>query len=208
MQTLKSIYRIVVMGTTLAIIVMGWRLYGPTAAQSKTMALQGIEWVQSALRPNDASNGDAAVSSTANLQPVAPANTPAAASQTSVPPLLFSAEPNVFPRQTENSLAVAASSDEINPAGHVASTDAPLGGEGDMQIKTMLSRLVELNVNEPTVVPWGANGEFYRCSCRATWANSPQLGRHFESVAAEPAKAIEQVVAQVSRWRQGDPATR
>ena len=64
-----------------------------------------------------------------------------------------------------------------------------------------MSRLEQLGGADPKVAPWGSSGHLFRCCCQAPLANSPAVTQHFESVAAEPALAVEQVVAKVEAWR-------
>jgi hypothetical protein len=64
-----------------------------------------------------------------------------------------------------------------------------------------MSRLEKLGVAEPKLAAWGTSGDLYRFCCEAKWGNSAAYTRHFESVAAEPVTAVEQVVAEVEAWR-------
>jgi hypothetical protein len=66
---------------------------------------------------------------------------------------------------------------------------------------TLLARLERLGAIEPQLAAWGSGGKLYRFCCRAALAETPQYTRHFESVAAEPLTAVEQVVAKVEAWR-------
>lgn len=202
MQTLKSMYRILVMGTTLAIVVMGWRLYGPSAAQCKTIALRGLDFVQTQLQPVQEQKGKQPERAPTALQPVVPMAAPISA-VTSPPLLAVRPVANDGPSKSDllgdsggGAIAIA---DEYSPSG------LPVE---DFALKAMLTRYTELDIKDPKLAPWGASGQLYRFCCRATWGESPHFSRHFESVAPEPAKAIEQVLTQVSVWRQGAPATR
>src|SRR6185369_4765830 len=85
----------------------------------------------------------------------------------------------------------------ITPLTQVASTT----GADDDRVKTLMSRLQQLGGSDPKVAAWGSGGHLYRCCCQAPLANSPAVTQHFESVATEPALAVEQVVAKVEAWR-------
>ena len=78
---------------------------------------------------------------------------------------------------------------------------APATGTNDDRVKTLMSRLEQLGGADPKLAPWGSSGHLFRCCCQAPLANSPAVMQHFESVAAEPALAVEQVVAKVEAWR-------
>jgi hypothetical protein len=194
-----------VMGVTAAIVVMGWRLYGPSAAQTKELALRGVELVESWLRSPD----DARGKKPAKLAPLLLPE-PSNAAPGEAPPLLARA-----PTERVASSRTGRSSDQperdlesnllANSAG--AQTVAPdvsaLSGakESERKLDALFAELTQLDVQEPKLAPWGTSGQLYRFCCRATWGESPQLSRHFESVAAEPSVAVEKVLAQVTSWR-------
>jgi hypothetical protein len=192
MQSFKTFYRLAVMGVTLAIFVMLWRLYGPPAAQLKSMALRAVEEVENMLRP-------AAEKPPARSDPK---SIPADAS--SAPPLLGLAPGNeAAPAQGSGQ-----STKQLQAAPlATVSPIAELAG-GNSRVESLLARLETLNVQEPQLVAWGSSGKLFRCSCRAAWGQSPEFSRHFESVAAEPEAAVEQVLAQVNAWRTGEHSAR
>ncbi len=64
-----------------------------------------------------------------------------------------------------------------------------------------MKRLEQLGAADTHLSPWGSEGQLFRFSCRAPLANAPTMTQHFESVAAEPSLAVEQVVAKVEAWR-------
>jgi hypothetical protein len=196
-------YRLVVMGTTLAIVVMGWRLYGPSAAECKSIALRGIEKLESLLRPPGEPRANQASLPPSPLQPLATPTAPVAAIDS---PPLFAAAPEPVKNRAESDRLRDQSGNQILPAGFESPDATPR--EDEQQLITLLARLAEFNVQDPQLAPWGAGGQLYRFCCRATWGNSPQFSRHFESVAAEPALAVEQVLAQVSTWRLNESAPR
>jgi hypothetical protein len=79
--------------------------------------------------------------------------------------------------------------------------NAPATGLKDGRVQALLSRLEQLGGADPKLAPWGSSGHLFRCCCQAPLANSPAVSQHFESVAAEPALAVEQLVAKVEAWR-------
>jgi hypothetical protein len=118
------------------------------------------------------------------------------------PPLLLAAE-------------TSGGSGRIAPVSGPADDDvslAPVGSQNvappDEQgrLRMLLDELAKLDVQNPELAPWGADGQHYRFCCRATLGNSPQWSRHFEAVAAEPAQAVEHVLAQVTSWRSAGTA--
>jgi hypothetical protein len=81
------------------------------------------------------------------------------------------------------------------------SQTAPATGIDDDRVKLLMSRLEQLGGTDPKVAPWGSSGHLFRCCCQAPLANSSAVTQHFESVAGEPALAVEEVVAKVEAWR-------
>jgi hypothetical protein len=183
------------MGTTLAIGVMGWRLYGPPAAQVKSIALEAMGRAENMLRPSD----DRAAPATP-LPPVTIAPPVAAA-----PPQLLTA-----PVDRLGTAPLSEQSDKMPgaapPTKPAAEAEEPIAREE--RLNSLLAQLVDLDVQEPQVGRWGASGQLFRCSCRASWGQSPQFSRHFESVAAHPEAAVEQVLDQVVAWRSAERISR
>src|SRR5262249_33613726 len=79
---------------------------------------------------------------------------------------------------------------------------------GNDRLVTDVERLAALGVRDQQVKPWGRDGALYRCSCDAPWVGSPNYSRHFESVAASPETAIEQVADQVAAWQSSQRTSR
>ncbi len=228
MQSLKNVYRICVMVVTLAIVAMGWRLYGPPASQVKTMALRGIERIESWLRPE----GDPSAALPATAKP--PAKQELAPMAVTAPPPLFEkgqaadrnsrvagdgevtatlakTSPALFPskeRELPVSPAVDSKSSAADSLASSASTPPSARNASESQLKSLLARLESLDVQDSQLTPWGGSGQLYRCCCQANWGQSPQFSRHFESVAAEPEAAVDQVVAQIAAWRTAERQTR
>jgi hypothetical protein len=65
----------------------------------------------------------------------------------------------------------------------------------------LMSRLQKMGAADTNLSPWGSEGHLYRFSCRAPLVNAPAMTQHFESVATEPAAAVEQVIAKVEAWQ-------
>jgi hypothetical protein len=175
MQSLKTMYRIVVMGVTLAIVVMGWRLYGPSAAKTKSLVLSAMEWTEARLR------------GTEHVAEAKPQAQSIAAAPLAAPPVAAAANPPAL-------LTVSA---EQPGDGALRSNTAT----GDDRLKKLLAQLDALGAREPKLSTWGDSGKLYRFCCQASWGSSPQFSRHFESIAVEPAAAVEQVLAEVDAWR-------
>lgn len=194
MQSFKAIYRVGVMGATLAIVVMGWRLYGPPSAQVKSLVLRAVERLERTLRPEADKRA---------ARPLGQETAPLAAS---APPPLFEKAPVLGSDGRQSNLQPANLKAESMPPATGAQVVAPTIGEE--RLKSQLARLMARDVQDPQLVAWGAGGQLFRCYCRATWGQSPQFSRHFESVAAEPEAAVEQVLAQVDAWRTSERVVR
>jgi hypothetical protein len=188
MPSLTTVYRAIVMIATGVLMVKGWQTYGPTQDQLRKFVGAALEKAQSAW---NGSQDNAAVSPAA----VDPRSTP--------PPLVASppmvAEPTIEPAPQLVPL-VGAGNDSQPSAGDNSKTAATQSGS-DQDVRILLARLHELGAADAQVGPWGSSGEFYRCCCRARFADKSPLARHFEAVAEEPSAAVEQVVAKVEGWR-------
>jgi hypothetical protein len=192
------------MGVTLAIVVMGWRLYGPPAAQVKSIALRVVEQAADWLRPEAGNKGQAA--DKANLPqsepPLQQQVSPLAAAS---PPLFDKLTPQETPAGGLSVLTPGPLAEKAPPA----EVESPASSSpAERRIQTLLARLTALDVQDPQLVPWGGSGQLFRCHCRASWGQSPQFSRIFESVAPEPETAVEQVVAQIDAWRAGERRAR
>jgi hypothetical protein len=197
MESIKTMYRIVVMAATLAIVAMGWRLYGPSTDQCKSIALRGVEYVESLLRSPDHTSKNAAAPPMAKLLA---GPEPAAAFDS--PPLLLAADPAGNRPQISQASDPAVGGLSTIPGG--AQNVAPTGEEA--RLKGLFDQLAQLDVQGPHLSAWGANRQLYRFQCRATWGDSPQISRHFEAVAPEPVQAVQYVLAQVNSWRAAETA--
>jgi hypothetical protein len=194
MPSPTTVYRAIVMLAAAGIVVKGWQLYGPSAAQTKSAALRVVALAHAALQesvppagtiaapvagPHEAAPVDLApqtgVSIPTPLSP-APAGLPIAPPTFSPPPPLT----------------------EVPTA--AANENVPASTEAD-RLPALLARLEELGGIDPQLVAWGSSGKLYRFCCRAALAETPTYTRHFEAVAQEPLAAVENVLAKVEAWR-------
>jgi hypothetical protein len=170
-----------------------------------------VEQVESWLRSSDDASGKKPAQRAPLLVPEPrAAAAPAAAGE--APPLLVAAPSDGVAaegmsrssgqprRDVENKLLANLAGAQIVAPGTSA---IPSATRGERELDALLAELTKLGVHEPKLAPWGSGGQLYRFCCRATWGQSPQISRHFESVAAEPAVAVEKVLAQVTSWRAG-----
>lgn len=193
MPSFTTIFRAVVMVAVGAIGVKGWHLYGPTNEQVKSVVAQAIDVAKSAMQSQQAPNSGAAPDPRgaapqfgATKQVAPPA---AALGQSDAPKLL----PN----------AVAVPGTPSSPGLITPPVESParsLTASGD-RMPELMSRLQQLGAADTNLAPWGNGGHLFRFSCRAPLASTPAMTQHFESVAAEPAMAVEQVLAKVEAWR-------
>jgi hypothetical protein len=198
MPSMQTIFRAVVMIAIGAVVVKGWRLYGPSNEQVKKTFAQGKEFVNSFLESHPSASSEsldprlAAPPPTAGNSVGAP---PMAAPQLSPPVSMAQAEaPKLLPEPATaltTPAAPAATSPFDKPAQATDSTD---------RVSELISHLRQLGAAETNLTPWGG-GTLYRFSCRAPLASAPAMTQHFESVAADPAKAVADVVARVEAWR-------
>jgi hypothetical protein len=192
MSSLKTLYRAAVMLATAIIVYKAWQLYGPSFDQLKSGMARALEVAQEALHE----------------APLERAETdPASIDPRSAPPLLATTLESKAPP----SPTTGAPASSLGPHSPPVTTDAPqlLSGAADAptppadseKLPALMSRLEALGVDEPKLAPWGSTGQLYRCCCRASLGDSSAFSRHFESVAEEPAAAVEQVLAKVEAWR-------
>jgi hypothetical protein len=192
MPSFTTVLRAAVMLVVAIVVVKGWQLYGPSAKQLKSWTARIAEQIHIALSDQPQLAPVAAEpASELKSSPAAPTSLPdvfAPASRleatefAEVPPL-SPASPN---RRAPGTSTLA-------PAGQAASAES--------EMPTLLARLERLGAVDPQLAAWGSGGKLYRFCCRAALADTPRYMRHFESVAAEPLMAVEQVVAKVEAWR-------
>ena len=199
MPSFQTLFRAVVMVVIGVVGFKAWKLYGPTNEQVKSTASHVVELVQSAIQSRQP-----APNAAADPRVAAPQLTPSQGSAVAAPPMSPSS-----PIQGE-APKLLAQGDAVpvvnNPPAEVPS--APAGspvvagapGSGD-RVSELMARLQQLGAAETKLAPWGSDGRLYRFSCRAPLPSAPTMTQHFESVAAEPAAAVEQVLAKVEAWK-------
>jgi hypothetical protein len=181
------------------VVVKGWQLYGPSREQLKSWTARIAEQVHLAL--SDRPRLAPAASEPANELTSAAAATQCLPNVVAPPSRIEAIEFAEVPPITPE--AAIGHAPESNPLR--ATTQAPpVESEG---IPALLARLDRLGAIDPQLAVWGSGGKLYRFCCRAALAGMPRYTRHFESVAAEPLVAVEQVVAKVEAWRTEQGAT-
>lgn len=199
MPSFTTMLRAAVMLVAAIVVVKGWQLYGPSAKQLKTWTARIAGRVHIALsdRPQLA---PVASEPAAELKPVATA--PTGMPIVDAPPSHFESTgfAEVPPITADWTTGPVPGTSDVVPLPQAASIDSE-------RMPTLLSRLERLGAVDPQLAAWGSGGKLYRFCCKAALADTPRYTRHFESVAAEPHTAVEQVVAKVEAWRleQGAP---
>lgn len=211
MPSITTISRAIVMLAVGAVVVKGWTLYGPSTEQVKSTMVSAVELAESAWKSRQPAGDSAnpAPNSSGTAAPFAKAGPPASVdgAPLSAATLTQAAANNAPVDLTPNSSLPANSQLLIPPADKTADTST----SNDDRVPALLSRLEKLGAAEPKLAAWGSGGHLYRFCCQAALTDAPACTRHFESVAAEPALAVEQVVAKVEAWRtaqRGDTALR
>lgn len=73
------------------------------------------------------------------------------------------------------------------------------------RVEPLLTQLRQFGVAEYALERWGGDGKLYRFHCEMPIAGGA-LTQQFEAVASNPEASVEQVVAEVSKWRLGRQA--
>ncbi|HEX3601809.1 MAG TPA: hypothetical protein VHU84_16765 [Lacipirellulaceae bacterium] len=192
MPSTQTIFRAVVMVVLAAVGVKGWRLYGPTNEQVKSVVSRGIEMAEAAVE------GRSEEPITAQPDPhIAPRQGEASQLLASNAPALTLTQPAQPTMQAE---APKLLPDRGATPNIMVPAPAPSGGTGD-RMPELMSRLQKMGAADTNLSPWGSEGHLYRFSCRAPLMNAPAMTQHFESVATEPAAAVEQVIAKMEAWQ-------
>jgi hypothetical protein len=196
---MQTIFRAVVMIVIGAVVVKGWKLYGPTNEQVKSGWNHGKELVQSFMDSHRPSATSTTPDPRIGATRIADTNTATAPPRpTGFPAAPATSAPTEAPKLLpENGLSQA------GPPG-IPSAMTPPGamqsGATPDRVNEMISHLQQLGAADTKLSPWGG-GAMYRFTCRAPLANAPAMTQHFEAVAAEPEKAVADVVAKVEAWR-------
>lgn len=176
MNAYQAITRTIIMLGTLAVGMMAWQVYGPPPERLAPIVNRAMELANQTLGRDEA-------------EPRA----------LEMPPPRLSAidDPTVLPLPERMPLRV---DPEVAPATHTqASHAAETSPQGS--VEELLERLRSLGGVDVEMKPWGATGQAYRCQCRVASVENPALERHFDAIATDPRAAIEQVLAEVERWR-------
>jgi hypothetical protein len=177
MAAITTLFRAVVMLATLAIVFKGWQLYGPSSEQLRSFAARAVELADEWLATG--------------RQPVPADATPPAV-----------AAPPAWNADASSATVAMVEPPRLEPAPVAQSAPAEQPGDDDQRrLQALLAWLERLGARDTELQPWGASGQLYRFTCRASWADTPKYTRHFESVAAEPLLAVEQVASKVDAWR-------
>jgi hypothetical protein len=200
MPSFTTIYRAVVMLAVGAIVFKGWQLYGPSAEQVKSVAVRAVDMAQTAWKNFHSSDKDAQSVAPVRVgaPPIAQTNQQSVAEVAIVPPALSQQSLTPIP---SGDLAPIVSAPSSQPPITPLAATGPAASTNDERVDALMSRLRQLGGTDPKLAPWGSSGHLHRCSCQAPLANSTAVKQHFESVATEPALAVEQVVAKVEAWQ-------
>lgn len=204
MPSFQTISRAVVMVGVGVIAVKGWHAYGPTNAQLARAYNQVKDVVQASLPNGDEASATAPADprlAPPKLSAATPPLAPMSGAQSQVlPPTMPTTAPAEAPKLLPGTAPTVGSSSPFPTSGAPLSKDTFDSNSGDPRVNELIARLQRLGAENASLAPWG-NGGLYRFSCSAPLANAPMMTQHFESVAAEPALAVEQVVAKVEAWR-------
>jgi hypothetical protein len=199
MPSMRTMFRALVMIAIGAALFKGWQMYGPPAEQVKSIAVRATDFAQAAWKNFQGKDHEAAPSAEVRgrTPPLAVAQQPLG-DIAIVPPALSTQTLTPSPPTG----AIPSASGPTTQTAITPLTDsAPATGSADDRVKTLMSRLEQLGGTDSKLSPWGSSGHLFRCYCRAPLPNAPAVMQHFESVAAEPALAVEQVMAKLEASR-------
>ena len=203
MPSFQTILRATVMAAVVAVVVKGWQLYGPTNEQVRSAVTQATD-VARAILDRWKQQPKAVVEdprlAVPRAQLLTPPVMPPSTAQATAPPLSPAAQP-VAPKLLTDSGAARSVGPNQPPVAAASQAAPPAGSTAKDHMPELMSRLAQLGAADTNMTPWGDGGQMYRFSCRAPLTNAPIMMQHFESVAAEPTKAVEQVVVKLEAWR-------
>jgi hypothetical protein len=210
MPTSNTFFRAAVMLATGVLLVRGWQLFGPSPEQMKSFTGRAIELAHETWNgPNPTAGGGNLTADPQSIAPPlaaislpppgAPSEHQPITAQDVAPAFDTLKAPPVFAAATTNTPPALTPSSQPGPA--AANATIAVADASDDRLPPLLARLEALGGVDPQLVPWGSSGRLYRFCCRASLADTPSFSRHFESVAAEPLVAVEEVVAKVEAWR-------
>lgn len=203
MPSFQTILRATVMAAVVAVVVKGWQLYGPTNEQVKSAVAQATD-VGRAILDRWKQEPKAAIEDPRLAMPraqlAAPTANPPSTAQATAPQLLPATQPEAPKLLPESGVASSVGPSQSTTT--AANQTTPLSDSAAKdRMPDLMSRLAQLGAADTNMAPWGDGGQMYRFSCRAPLTNAPIMMQHFESVAAEPTQAVEQVVAKLEAWR-------
>lgn len=206
MPSFQTLFRAVVMVAVVVAGVKGWKAYGPTNEQVQRAYNQLRDVVQAALPSNEPTNSTAAAdprhapAAVVASPPLAPR--PGGTQSQLLPPAAPMSAPADAPKLLSSSEPASAgvASSPFSSPGASFTKDSIGQNSNDVRVAELVAKLQRMGAENTSLAPWGGGG-LYRFSCSAPLANAPMMTQHFESVAAEPAAAVEQVVAKVEAWQ-------
>lgn len=204
MPSFTTMFRATVMVAAGAGAFKGWQAYGPPTEKVKSVAMRAVDMAQAAWKnyQNPAHENQPS----ADPPSVAPLAQAAGDMTITAPPL---AAQTLTPSTPIDSPAIGSTSTMTPIASQPpAAPSTTIPSSDDERVRTLLARLEQLGGSSSTVAAWGSSGHLFRCCCQAPVTESAAVKQHFEAVAAEPALAVEQVVAKIeaSRLAQRTPA--
>jgi hypothetical protein len=202
MPSFQTIFRAVVLVVIGVVGFKAWKLYGPTNEQVKSTTTHVIELVQSAIQSRQ--QPVSGVTDPRNAAPQLSAEQPSAAvaPPTNAAPLPHSDAPKLLSAENVTSARDNVPAQvPVAPAGSPGRDMSPaVAGSGGDRMSALMTRLQQLGAADTKLAPWGGDGSLYRFTCRAPLPSAPSMTQHFESVAAEPTVAVEQVLAKLEAW--------
>jgi hypothetical protein len=206
MDTFRTLFRLAVMLVALYLGYLGWQRFGPPAERLKSIGERAWEIARSAVgeeapaaegTPSLASDPPAAAPPFASQAPATPG--PIQQAQSLVPAQA------IVPGPAPASFAppeLMAAPVPTAPAAHPSEPASPIELSPEAGLAALYARLDQLGVHEHGLQEWGGSGQLYRFSCQAAVDDSPDFSRQFESIAANPRAAVEEVLEKVAAWRE------
>jgi hypothetical protein len=174
MNKFQAVSRTVIMLGTLVVGILAWQVYGPPPEKLAPLLNRAVEMANKSLGREP--------------EPPSPETLP--------PPQLMPMDDSVAKPLTP--AAQLRVDGEVAPASYASETTHPPAANNT---EALLLHLRSLGALEPELKTWGSSGNSYRCQCRAANPANPTLERHFDAIDDDPQGAVEQVIAQMERWR-------
>ncbi|HEX4412947.1 MAG TPA: hypothetical protein VH107_04910 [Lacipirellulaceae bacterium] len=195
MPSFQTLFRATVMLGVGVVAVKAWQLYGPTNEQVKTLVAHGIEMARNTIQSHQHDYAGAMPDPRTTPRAGEPQQPVIISGSTSVimPPAAALGQTEAPKLLPDRGAAPAAA--PATPPIDATAKNAP------DRVSELMSRLQKLGAADTNLAPWGSDGHLYRFSCRAPLASAPAMTQHFESVADQPAAAVEQVLAKVEAWQ-------